>query len=206
MTRRLSSNAPAVANVILVWLLCACAATPALPLNSERIAASFGSYGIEVLKRSEQLRVSDLYSGADETRVTRTFAVVQYPEVIDARLSAAHAEILGGGSIGAVLAAAGWRINKRNRFYTEVIATPRLQQLMHLGQASSLAMHMYVLEAQNGATRIDYAVIAEIHHPEYLSLEQTHEIYGAVPRLTQAQQARVSAVVALVTAEIAEQD
>lgn len=47
-------------------------------LNSERIAQRYGSYGIEVLASDCGLRVSDLYSGEQTDRVTRTLAVVRF--------------------------------------------------------------------------------------------------------------------------------
>ena len=37
-------------------------------LNSERIAAAFGSYGVEVLEQDDTVRVSNLYSGEGEER------------------------------------------------------------------------------------------------------------------------------------------
>jgi hypothetical protein len=47
-------------------------------LNSERIAAAFGSYGVEVVEQDSQVRVSNLFSGAGAGRVCRTFAVVRF--------------------------------------------------------------------------------------------------------------------------------
>ena len=38
------------------------------PLNSERIAGRFGSYGIEVLEGQGAVRVANLYSGAGSER------------------------------------------------------------------------------------------------------------------------------------------
>jgi len=76
-------------------------------LNSERIAARFGNYGIEVLAGDSRERVSNLYSEANGERTCRTFAVVRYPAAIDSAVAAEHDEIVRGGSIGAVFAAHG---------------------------------------------------------------------------------------------------
>src|SRR5262245_26355355 len=81
-------------------------------LNSERIAAAFGSYGVEVLEQDEQVRVSNLFSGAGEDKTCRTFAIVRYPPELDGAISAEHAEIVAGGSIGAVFASHGWEVRK----------------------------------------------------------------------------------------------
>ena len=47
-------------------------------LNSERIAAEFGSYGVDVLEQDEHVRVSNLFSGSAENKICRTFAVVRF--------------------------------------------------------------------------------------------------------------------------------
>ena len=64
-------------------------------LNSERIAAAFGSYGVEVLEQDEQVRVSNLFSGAGQDKTCRTFAIVRYPLRLDGAVSAEHAERWG---------------------------------------------------------------------------------------------------------------
>ena len=87
------------------------AAAPGQPagrelLNSERIAAAFGSYGVEVLEQDEQVRVSNLYSGAagrQDLPDVRDRALSAAPSI--PRVSAEHAAIVAGGSIGAVFAA-----------------------------------------------------------------------------------------------------
>src|SRR5690242_11290346 len=53
-------------------------------LNSERIEKKFGGYGIDVIYNSPRLRVSNLYDGK---KITRTLAVVDYPEFIDSSFS-----------------------------------------------------------------------------------------------------------------------
>src|SRR5262245_52025727 len=56
-------------------------------LNSERIAAKFGSYGIEVLEQTDGTRVSNLYSGTGAEKICRTFAAVRYQPMMDPQVS-----------------------------------------------------------------------------------------------------------------------
>ena len=174
------------------------------PLNSERIEQVFGNYGIEVLSGEAGLRVSSLYSTDDGVRTTRTLAVVAWPAVVDPRLAELHAAILGGASIGATLEAAGWAVDKRNLFYGETRASDGLSRLMHVPEGSMLATQGYLLIAEREGRSIDYATIAEIHHPDYLDLETVEGIYGSVapadaargsllPRLIDAGLARLAA-------------
>ena len=92
-------------------------------LNSERIAAAFGSYGIEVLEQDD--------GGARLEPVQRRGRREDLPDVRGRALcsrtsipavSAEHAAIVAGGSIGAVFAAAGWEVRKTHLSYSE---TPR---------------------------------------------------------------------------------
>lgn len=152
-------------------------------LNSERIEQTFGSYGVEVLSSNAHLRVSNLYSEdpalpASERRTCRTFAVVRYPDAIDPAFAAEHAEILSGGSIGAVFAAHGWRVLKTHLEMTEVAASPRLTELMRLGGGTPLALHAYVLEISKDGKTLPYATLVEIHHPDYLALADVRRLYG----------------------------
>ncbi len=137
-------------------------------LNSERIAQRFGSYGIEVLENDGRVRVSNLYSMEQGGRICRTFAVVKYPDSIDPALAAEHDEIANGGSIGAVFAAHGWRVGKTNLRFLEVDASPRVAELMHVAAGTRLAAHAYVLDVSRGGRSIEYALLVEIHHPDYL--------------------------------------
>ena len=146
-------------------------------LNSERIAAEFGSYGIEVLEQDATVRVSNLYSGAGREKTCRTFAVVRH-ERIDPRISVEHASIVGGGSIGAVFVAAGWEVRKTHLRYSEMRATRRLASLMRIVEGTRLAMDIYALDVAKGGQVIPYATLAEIHHPDYLTSEDLPTIYG----------------------------
>jgi hypothetical protein len=147
-------------------------------LNSERIEATFGSYGIEVLQQNALVRVSNLFSGAEDDKTCRTFAVVRYPLQLDPAVSAEHAEIVAGGSIGAVFASHGWEVRKTHLSYSEMHATPRLASLMRIAEFKTLAMDIYALDVAKDGQVIDYVTIVEIHHPAYLTSEDLPAIYG----------------------------
>jgi hypothetical protein len=147
-------------------------------LNSERIAAEFGSYGVEVLQEDPEARVSNLFSGVGDQRVCRTFAVVRYRQS-DPAFRAEHAAIVAGGSIGAVFAAAGWQVRKTHLSIGTVTATPRLASLMHIAPGARLAVHIYALDVAKGGRTLEYAVLAEIHHPDYLTRNDVAAIYGS---------------------------
>ena len=150
-------------------------------LNSERIAANFGTYGIEVLEQDERVRVSNLYSFPRAgDRTCRTFAVVQYAPSIDAAIKAEHAAIVAGGSMGAVFAAKGWQVRKRHLSYVEVPATAKLAALMRIAVDTPLAEDVYALDVVKAGRTIPYATIVEIHHPSYLRVADLKKIYGPV--------------------------
>ena len=147
-------------------------------LNSERIERTFGSYGIEVLYQSPSLRVSNLYSGTGESRTTRTVALVAYPDEVAPALVSEHEAILGGSSIGSTFAAAGWRVVKENRYFGERRASEKAQTLMQLAAANTLAVHIYEFVVERNGDRWPYAVILEMHHPEYLKASEVQEIFA----------------------------
>ena len=151
-----------------------------LPLNSERIERLFGSYGVEVLESNGRVRVSNLYSSEPSGRVCRTFAVVLLPPRIDAALEAEHQEIVRGASIGSTFKKAGWLIEKRHRYFGELEVQPearRLAALMGISLPSRLAVHVYALRVTKSGVSFDYATIVEVHHPEYLGLDDLRSIY-----------------------------
>jgi len=160
------------------------AAAPGQParelLNSERIEAAFGSYGVEVLGQDAQVRVSSLYSGTAENRTCRTLAVVRYAAPMDPAVGAEHAAIVAGGSIGATFAAQGWEVRKTHLSYAERPATAKLAALMRIAAGTPLAEHVYVLDVVKDGRTIEYAALVEIHHPDYLRLGDLETIYGAV--------------------------
>lgn len=168
-----------------LWLAVLLAAATALAqapprelLNSERIEQTFGTYGIEVLANSPRERLSRLYSTHDGLEVCRTFAVVMYPVQMADALEQEHAAIVAGGSIGATFADAGWRVVKRHRYFGTVAATPGLRRLMRSDTLEHLAVHLYSLSVARAGVEHEYAIIAEVHHPDYLTLDDLLVIYG----------------------------
>ena len=149
-------------------------------LNSERIAAAFGSYGVEVLEQDEQARVSSLFSTAAGAKTCRTLAIVRYSLPMDPAVSSEHAAIVAGGSIGATFAERGWEVRKSHLSYGERPATPKLAALMRIAAGTPLAEHVYVLDVVKGGRAIEYAALVEIHHPDYLDRNELAQIYGAV--------------------------
>jgi hypothetical protein len=147
-------------------------------LNSERIAARFGNYAIEVLAADPRERVSSLYSETNGERTCRTFAVVRYPAAIDPALAAEHDEIVRGGSIGAVFAAHGWQVLKTNLRYFEIDGSERVAGLMHIATGTRLAAHAYELDVAKAGRTFQYALLVEIHHPDYLRRDDLRAIYG----------------------------
>lgn len=147
-------------------------------LNSERIAQEFGSYGIAVLESDATIRVSNLYSADAGRRTCRTFAVVRYPDRVDPLFAAEHQLIVGGGSIGAVFAAHAWTVEKSHRYYGEVRATDKIAALMGTPAGTELAVHVYVLDVSKANARFQYATILEVHHPDYLTVEELMSVYG----------------------------
>jgi hypothetical protein len=168
-------------------------------LNSERITAAFGNYGIEVLEQADGRRVSNLYSVSGDEKTCRTFAVVRYPRMIDPQVRAEHAAIVGGGSIGTVFVAAGWEVRKTHLRYGETWAAPRLASLMRVAEGTPLATHIYALDVAKGGRTIEYATLVEVHHPDYLTSEDLPAIYG--PAYESPRSAR--AVAAWIEAEAA---
>ncbi|MBT8077037.1 MAG: hypothetical protein KJO31_00590 [Gammaproteobacteria bacterium] len=150
-------------------------------LNSERIQHRFGSYGVEIVRSGPGIRVSNLYSEDASRRTCRTLAITEFVQPVDARVDAVHASILAGGSIGSSLRDAGWEVHKRLTYIGEIPLTDpqsELARLMHVSVPRSLAIHSYDVSVSRSGDHIDYASIVEIHHPEYLDVQQLRAIYG----------------------------
>jgi hypothetical protein len=167
---------------VVVTLALAAAAEGQTPgrelLNSERITRTFGSYGVEIVEASAAVRVSNLFSAQDDVRTCRTLAVVRFPSDMDAAVAKEHAEIVAGGSIGAVFAANGWEVRKTHLNYGEIRATQGLARLMHVAPGTPLAEHAYVLDVARDGRVVEYAALVEIHHPDYLRSDDLRAIYG----------------------------
>ena len=141
---------------------------PGTSLNSERIRQEFGSYGIDVVLESDQQRVSKLYSLQEGKKITRTFAVVSYPETIPAVISNEHEQIKSGQSIGEVFKRNGWEIEKQQIYFGDIEKSPEYEKVYSLMgeiEEANLTMHIYQLSVSKGGERYSYVKIAEIHHP-----------------------------------------
>ncbi|NET33423.1 MAG: hypothetical protein F6K19_15610 [Cyanothece sp. SIO1E1] len=148
-------------------------------LNSERIEMKFGSYGIEVIKSDSALRVSNLFSLHDNKKVTRTFAVVNYPEIVDSVFLNEHLLVLDGQSIGSVFKQSGWEIEKRNLFFGEIspsIDYSGVYKLMGDIDPTELAVYIYVFSISKDEQSFDYAIISEVYHHDYLTLNDLKKI------------------------------
>jgi len=172
-------------HLITIILLCFCAVScvsdPA-QLNSERIARKFGNYHLEIIENEDNIRVSNLYSLGPTGKVCRTFAVVGLSEDIDTSFAAEHATIVDGGSIGAVFRRNGWDIEKRHLYIGELpigSQAVRLTRLMHIKPPARLAVHIYVLAISKNGRSFDYAMLAEVHHPDYLITADLWSLYGS---------------------------
>lgn len=168
--------------VCLGLVLLGCGAQGPL-LNSERIAQTFGSYGVDVIQQNEQGRVSSLYSLNGYEKVTRTFAVVTFTGPAKRAFAPEHEQVASGQSLGAVFKEAGWEIDKVNIFVGEM-EIPRkyglLAELMQIDLPQFLAAHAYQFIIRKDGRSFDYARIVELHHPAYLSATDLEAVYGEI--------------------------
>lgn len=170
-----------IAAGLLLCTVTACVVDAEL-LNSERISRKFGSYGIEVIENEKNTRVSNLYSMESTGRICRTFAVVGLTDNLDPSFAEEHARIQAGGSIGMVFRNNGWLVEKRHLYIGELTIgkqASRLTRLMDIRAPATLAVHIYVLAVSKDGHSRDYAMIAEVHHPEYLTISGLWSIYGS---------------------------
>ena len=144
-------------------------------LNSERIRRLYGNYGVEVLTQTDVLRVTNLFSRADGLATCRTLAIVRFAPEAAANFSSAHAAIQAGASIGETLAQDGWTLEKTTRrleAFNLTSASPLFERLMRIPAQSTLALHVYDLNAMRDGVAATYASIAELHHPDYWSASE----------------------------------
>ena len=167
---------------LLLLLLVGCAA-PGPRLNSDRIQAVFGSYGVAVLRQDEQQRVSSLYSETGGKPVTRTYALVEYIGEPRPDYRETHEAIVAGASIGASFRQDGWEIRKQHLFIGELeIPTSYaiMGELMQLSLPETLAVHQYLFVISNEDRSFSYARITEVHHPEFADIHQLRQWYGEI--------------------------
>jgi hypothetical protein len=177
-------------------------------LNSERIRQKFGSYGIDVLEQDQQLRISSLYSIEDGQKVTRTLAVVIYPERIPAEIQLEHETIRAGGSMGEVFKENGWSVEKASLYFGDIPASQDFDQiyrLMGVLEPVPLAVHLYELSVCGQKECFAYATLAEVHSPEYLTLAELEHIYGVSVGTNTVQDGEVQASLDSVLAAMAAQ-
>lgn len=161
-------------SIFLACLALSACQAPA-PLNSERIADRYGSYGVEILSASNLRRVTSLFSGAGVDKTMRTLAVVDFESAADPRIATEHAAIIAGGSIGAVFKEHGWQIHKDTvELCEQKFDSDSLPSLLHMQiqLPQLLAVHRYRFSVSRNRDSIDYALITEVYHPDYLGLEQ----------------------------------
>lgn len=152
------------------------------PLNSERIEAEFGNYGIDVLSYEDGLRRASLYSTHDGRKIARTYAIVHFDDVPRSLRDNEHARILDGGSIGATFKSAGWSVRKKTLHTATVNPgddVHGIRRLMRLDGSPDLAMHVYRLHVKKNTEAIDYATIIEVYHPAYMTQERLQTLYRA---------------------------
>jgi len=149
--------------------------------NSDRIRLKFGNYGIEIVENGLRIRVSNLFSVSAGVKTNRTFAVVMYPAVIEPAFSKEHEAIISGQSIGIVFKENGWLIDKRHQYIGELETVSDLTAVKavfgDIGEVRPV-IHVYSLLIKKDNAQFHYASIAEVHHPDYLGLEELKSIYG----------------------------
>jgi hypothetical protein len=147
-------------------------------LNSQRIESCFGSYGVEVLKQEGNLRIVSLYSQDGQGRFTRTLAISEFADDLPLDLQPAYQAIREGASMGATLQAAGWNVEKRDRYLGQLPASGVAACLSGWAQPTTeasaaqaeLAVQVYDLYVYRGDESVRFALLAEIHDPGYLDL------------------------------------
>lgn len=160
-------------------------ASPPL-LNSERIERCFGSYGVQVIDPVDHLRVARLYSLESGARVCRTLALTAFVVDLPPTLDPAMEKIRAGSSIGATLKSMGWTVGKQTIEVTRVKAGNRFRELsglITLPQGTIIATHLYRLVAGRAGESHVVARIAEMHHPDYMTLADLERIRGSADQL-----------------------
>ena len=92
-----------------------------------------------------------------------------------ARLRTAHPRLDTGRSIGAVFKEHGWLIHKDTvELCEQKFDSDRFPSLalMQIPLPQLLAVHRYRFSVSRNRDSIDYALITEVYHPNYLGLEQ----------------------------------
>jgi hypothetical protein len=149
--------------------------------NSDRIKIKYGNYNIDIIENKLNIRVSKLYSTLDGVKTNRTFAVVAYPVFIEPEFKKEHEAIINGQSIGVVFEQNDWDIDKNHLYFGEIEMPPEHSGAHALFSAigkANPAIHIYSLVVTKDNSRFEYALIAEVHHPDFLKLEDLMSIYA----------------------------
>lgn len=169
-------------TIFSLLVVAACSTGGAL-LNSERIERTFGSYGVEILSQDSSRRVTSLFSGTGDQRITRTYAVVEFLDPTRTNYRDEHQAIVAGASIGTTFRRSGWAIRKQNLFVGTLEvpeAYQNLGELMRIELPAELATHQYLFVVSRDERSFSYARITEVHHPDYLSLDDLRAAYGEI--------------------------
>ncbi len=153
-------------------------------LNSDRIERCFGSYHIDLLEPLTGLRVARLSSGEGRQRQGRTLAVTGFSDPVPAPLEFVMRSIRAGASIGSSLRDAGWTVGKETVALKTVEASAALVGLAgfrNVPEGRALALHVYRLTAQAHGSAVPVARIAELHHPDYLTLADLQALFEPAP-------------------------
>ncbi len=136
-------------------------------LNSDRIKALFGNYGVELLYQEGSTRISNLHSNG----VMRTCAIVSFSQSLPVWLQETHDKIFKGGSIGQTIIDSGFTLTKENIFVGNSELPNTVKERMDT-QESAGAVHVYQLMVEKPGTmeKILYCTITEVHSPCYLTL------------------------------------
>jgi hypothetical protein len=173
--------------------------------NSDRIQIRFGSYDIDIIENDDHIRVSKLYSLHNGKKTNRTFAIVAYPDLIEPAFKKEHEAIINGQSIGVVFEQNGWVIDKQHRYFGEIEIPsehPGASSLFSGIGSTNPAIHIYSLVVNKDNATFEYALIAEIHHPEFLRSEDLEAIYGHGPNSDLTENTSVSDFLEIVRTKI----
>lgn len=142
--------------------------------------------------RAPALRGTDasVLSGslAAEIRITRTLAISEFATDLPKSLQPTYEAIRAGASMGASLQAAGWRVDKRHRYFGEVPASDAFRCMSGLPEnhpQQVLAVQVYDLYALRDDEEVRFALLAELHDPRYLTLQDLQELYPGQAGQTQ---------------------
>jgi hypothetical protein len=182
MTAKLGSapvvGASSVRFCVVLVLALTCWTGWASPLNSDAIRARYGSYSVVVISQSTTQRVAALRSGFASDSICRTLALTQFAVPVAAELLPAHQRILAGASIGETIRNAGFVVTKSDPIYFQLSSWELFEQLAQhtVPRNAPLLAQIYRIGATTAEKHIPYAVIIEIYHPDYRSLEEQETI------------------------------